>query len=452
MSNVSDSAATRESRKRRWDGDADGQAISEHLPVMPEKRQEEGLSRKRIEREYTTDVDINSSANRQSLAKSSTHRSISDATGAEVTTRGKYYENADDATPDDPALHLHVDATSQDSLDRAVAMIERLKSEVPNDGTSTSSLHNIADAEHESRNDRHDRPTSAAGSSSAGYTRLEEKVYVYIESERGFNVRAKLIGTGGENMKYIQNTTGVRVQVRGRGSGYNDRDGYTDSHEPMHLHVTASSEESLNQARGYCQSLIDTIKEQYDEFKESGGRGGRYYEHHGRNGGGGRDGRDYGRNRHQQPYHNGSSQYGDQSYSSSRSRGYNHGYQQHQYPQDYISPSSATGSTPTAGTNASTDASAADQANYAEYYAQYYQYYGYYPDYSNYYANSDTNAVASDVNVKPMPTSADTNSNIGATTDKDPMARYSPGRESAEDNGYHSVPPPPSYDSKNNKV
>ncbi|KAJ1724284.1 hypothetical protein LPJ53_001436 [Coemansia erecta] len=448
MSDASNNAAPSESRKRRWDGDTDSQVITEHTPAVADNHPAEELSRKRVEREYAIDVNINSSVNRQSLAKSSTHRSISDATGAEVTTRGRFYDNAVDATPEDPALHLHVSAVSQDSLDRAVAMIERLKSEASNDGTPSSPLHNTVDAGYESGGGRHNRPTSSAGSASVGHTRLQEKVYVDIESERGFNVRAKLIGTGGENMKYIQNTTGVRVQVRGRGSGYNDRDGYTDPYEPMHLYVTASSEESLNQARGYCQSLIGTIKEQYHEFKESGGRGGRYYEHHGRNGGS-RDSRDYGRSRHQASYHNDSGQYGDQSYSSSRSRGYNHGYQQHQHSQDYISPSSATDSTPTAGANASADAATANQANYADYYAQYYQYYGYYPDYSNYYANSDPNAVVSDVSAKPAPTGADTSTNIRTSTDTDPMAHYSPDRDPAEDNGYHNVPPPPSYDSKN---
>ncbi|KAJ2861851.1 hypothetical protein GGI22_002341, partial [Coemansia erecta] len=56
-----------------------------------------------------------------------------EATGVEISTKGRYYSNPSDATPEDPALYLYVQAQSQQSLDNAIAMIERMKAEDPAD-------------------------------------------------------------------------------------------------------------------------------------------------------------------------------------------------------------------------------------------------------------------------------------------------------------------------------
>jgi hypothetical protein len=42
---------------------------------------------------------------------------------ADVTTRGKYYQDRSLATEKDPPLYLHVTAQTQEELDRAVAKI-----------------------------------------------------------------------------------------------------------------------------------------------------------------------------------------------------------------------------------------------------------------------------------------------------------------------------------------
>ncbi|KAJ1940474.1 hypothetical protein FBU59_003801, partial [Linderina macrospora] len=198
---------------------------------------------------FTMDVDINFAANRQHLAKSATQRQIIEATGADISTKGQYYADASEATPDAPALHLHVEATNQDMLDRAVAMIERLKAEGdPSDHAMTpSAMSAYSNTQSDSyggyRHERHPRNI------------YHEKIPVGIESERGFNVRAKLIGTGGENMKYIQNTTGVRVQVRGRGSGFVENATGIESDEEMHLFISAPTEDVMLQAMYYSKSL-----------------------------------------------------------------------------------------------------------------------------------------------------------------------------------------------------
>ena len=39
-------------------------------------------------------------------------------------------------------------------------------------------------------------------------------------------------------MKYIQQETGTRVQIKGLGSGFVDQETGRESDEPMHIHIT----------------------------------------------------------------------------------------------------------------------------------------------------------------------------------------------------------------------
>ena len=66
----------------------------------------------------------------------------------------------------------------------------------------------------------------------------EEKLMVGIESLRNFNVRAKVVGPSGLFVKYIQQETQTRVQIKGIGSGFIDQETGRESDEPMHIHIT----------------------------------------------------------------------------------------------------------------------------------------------------------------------------------------------------------------------
>lgn len=74
-----------------------------------------------------------------------------------------------------------------------------------------------------------------------------------IDTIRNFNVRAKVVGPGvcpslglfsvshaaqGMFVKYIQQETGTRVQIKGLGSGFVDQETGKESDEPMHIHIT----------------------------------------------------------------------------------------------------------------------------------------------------------------------------------------------------------------------
>ena len=66
----------------------------------------------------------------------------------------------------------------------------------------------------------------------------EEKIPIDLEPIVGFNLRARVVGKDGENVKWIQGSTGCRVQIKGRGSGFKERDTQQESDEPMYLHVS----------------------------------------------------------------------------------------------------------------------------------------------------------------------------------------------------------------------
>jgi hypothetical protein len=65
----------------------------------------------------------------------------------------------------------------------------------------------------------------------------EEKISVGLEPISGFNLRAQVVGRGGDNVKFIQQETSCKVQIKGRGSGFMEPQSGQESDEPMYLHI-----------------------------------------------------------------------------------------------------------------------------------------------------------------------------------------------------------------------
>ncbi len=65
----------------------------------------------------------------------------------------------------------------------------------------------------------------------------EERIPINFEPIPGFNLRAQVVGHSGAYVKHIQQETGCRVQIKGRGSGFMERDTNQESDEDMYLHV-----------------------------------------------------------------------------------------------------------------------------------------------------------------------------------------------------------------------
>ncbi|KAI5864239.1 hypothetical protein GGS23DRAFT_563476 [Durotheca rogersii] len=221
--------------------------------------------------DYIKDIEVNNLRNRYLLTKSATQKMIKEETGADVTTRGNYLPDRTKTASLGPPLYLHVTSTTKAGLEAAVKKIEELmKQELPN----------LVDERRFRRRDQEQVERDEFGRRKWP----EAKIPINLEEIRGFNLRAQVVGHGGSYVKHIQQETGCRVQIKGRGSGYPEGPTNRESDEDMYLHVNGPDPKMVDKAKALCEDLIENVKEQYEAFKNRpprshyGGHGGSYGE------------------------------------------------------------------------------------------------------------------------------------------------------------------------------
>ncbi|KAJ2930831.1 hypothetical protein H1R20_g6242, partial [Candolleomyces eurysporus] len=198
------------------------------------------------EHQFVKDIDINDVRNRYMLTKGVTQQQIQEESGgAVVSTKGIWYPDRSRATEKDPALYLHVTAPTAEVLQKAVDKINELMS------VDLGSL--VEDKKKEKRK------------------WPEEKLTVGLESIRNFNVRAKVVGPSGSFVKYIQQETNARVQIKGIGSGFIDQETGKEHDEPLFIHVTSPDEEHAKQLARIQeeQSALHAAQMQYAAYSAS---------------------------------------------------------------------------------------------------------------------------------------------------------------------------------------
>ncbi|KIK53943.1 hypothetical protein GYMLUDRAFT_110127, partial [Collybiopsis luxurians FD-317 M1] len=187
---------------------------------------------------FTHDIDINDARNRYMLCKSSTQQEIQDETGASISTKGTWHPNRSKATEKDPPLYLHIMAPSKEVLDKAIAKVQELLA------IDMGSL-----VEDKKERARRKWP--------------EEKMPVGLESIRNFNVRAKVVGPSGSFVKYIQQETGTRVQIKGVGSGFVEQETGKESDEPLYIHITGPEESQVARAKVLTDDLLLVVRAEH---------------------------------------------------------------------------------------------------------------------------------------------------------------------------------------------
>ncbi|KAG2231743.1 hypothetical protein INT48_007463, partial [Thamnidium elegans] len=197
------------------------------------------------EGEFVKDIPINDLKNRYMLTRGATQTQIQQETGADVITRGKYYPDVQLASDKEPPLYLHITASSKQSLDKAIAKIEELieTAQVPLPGSGYPPR--------EERPDMNKRPERKFH---------EKRLPVDIGVTPHFNLRAKIVGPNGAFVKHIQQETGCRVQLKGKGSGFYESSTGVESEEPLHVHISCAREEGLEAGVKLTQDLLDTVK------------------------------------------------------------------------------------------------------------------------------------------------------------------------------------------------
>ncbi|KAK7683537.1 hypothetical protein QCA50_013372 [Cerrena zonata] len=194
--------------------------------------------------DFTHDIDINDVRNRYLLTKGSTQTQIHEDTGASVSTKGTWYPDRSKATEKDPPLYLHISATTNESLQAAIDKVNELIN------LDMGSL-----VEDKSNRLREKRKWP------------EEKLPVELESIRNFNVRAKVVGPSGMFVKYIQQETQTRVQIKGLGSGFVDQETGQEHDEPMYIHVTGPDETMVARAKMLTEDLLEVVRAEHAKVK-----------------------------------------------------------------------------------------------------------------------------------------------------------------------------------------
>ncbi|KAG5518284.1 hypothetical protein PMAC_003080 [Pneumocystis sp. 'macacae'] len=202
--------------------------------------------------DYVKDIEVNDLRNRYILTKGSTQKAIKEDTGADVTTRGKYYPDKSLATERDPPLYLHITSTTKAGLEAAVKKIEELMSQ---------ELPSLVDERRFRKKDDIERDE-------LGRRKWpEERLYIGLEPIRGFHLRASIVGPNGQYVKHVQQETKCRVQIKGIGSGFMEPATGRESDEPLYLHITGPDPTEVQRAKNLCEDLLKSVKQQYEQFK-----------------------------------------------------------------------------------------------------------------------------------------------------------------------------------------
>ncbi|KAI6149654.1 hypothetical protein BKA82DRAFT_920057 [Pisolithus tinctorius] len=190
--------------------------------------------------EFTHDIDINDIRNRYLLTRSSTQSEIQEETGVSISTKGVWYPDRSKATEKDPPLYLHLSGSAKDQLQKAIEKINDLIS---------LDLGPLVEDKKDRMREKRKWP--------------EEKLPVGLETIRNFNVRAKVVGPGGMFVKYIQQETSTRVQIKGIGSGFVEQETGKESDEPMHIHITGPDEGQVARAKVLTEDLLEVVRAEH---------------------------------------------------------------------------------------------------------------------------------------------------------------------------------------------
>lgn len=174
------------------------------------------------------------------LTKGSTQTEIHEDTGASVSTKGVWYPDRSKATEKDPPLYLHLSASSKEMLQKAIDKVNDL---------IAIDLGPLVEDKKDRLREKRKWP--------------EEKMPVGLETIRNFNVRAKVVGPQGMFVKYIQQETSTRVQIKGQGSGFVEQETGRESDEPMHIHITGPDENQVARAKVLTEDLLEVVRSEH---------------------------------------------------------------------------------------------------------------------------------------------------------------------------------------------
>ncbi|XP_077374766.1 KH homology domain-containing protein 4-like [Festucalex cinctus] len=232
-----------------------------------------------------TEVDINDVPLncRDLLTKGKTQEEIRLCSGAVVSTRGLYMSDVErEKTGGQRPLYLHVQAKTQEQVNKAVARIKEIIAEDMLRASAASGGQPMPIIPPLTLYPQPPRPVIQTPNSSSTQSQghrpaaphpgnfVHTKIFVGLEqSVPSFNVNEKVEGPGGTYLGHIQTETGARVFLRGKGSGYIEQASKRESFEPLYVYISHPNAAGLEAAKRLAESLLETVRAEHARLKSS---------------------------------------------------------------------------------------------------------------------------------------------------------------------------------------
>jgi len=100
------------------------------------------------------------------------------------------------------------------------------------------------------------------------------RFFIGIDNDDDFRVARRIIGANGVKMKDIVSKSGgdAKLRLRGKGSGFVERDTNSESNEPLQLCISCPRQEGYNIAARMVEDLLLRVYSEYDSWCAEHGR------------------------------------------------------------------------------------------------------------------------------------------------------------------------------------